>query len=161
MSLIWLDSFGAYGTGETSTTLENLLKERYVNANTDAGTQKGIIEAGTGPGKTLSFGDGSTSDFLTAGLFGTPNAEVYVSFKMYFDTPVGSATGFLRFFNPSALEVLELGIDDTRTFFVHSKGATDEDKFYPLDWYENEWNLIEMYAKSASSPNGAYEIRIN
>jgi len=161
MALIWLDGFEAYGTGETSTTLENLLKERYTNANMDAGSQKGIIEAGTGPGKTLSFGDGSINDFLTAGLFPVPDDEIYVSFKFFFNIPVGSSSGFLRFFNPAALEILELGIDDTKTFFVHSKGSTDQDKFYPMDWYENEWNLIEMYAKTASAPNGAYEVRIN
>jgi len=156
-----MDSFQWVDSGETSTTLESLIAERYVSANLDAGATKGSIQTPVGgsPRQALTFGS-STSDNLTLDI--PASNEVYVSFRSKFVNDASSSSADIIRFVDTNLSTQHAAwtMDDFGTFRMLLRGSSELGRFHPVDWHYGEWNHIEFYLK-VDNTTGAYDFRVN
>ncbi len=160
MTMLFMDSFQWVDSAEVGTTLENLMKERYLDANLDAGDDADFqTPPGGSPRVALTYKD-SVSNYLRYVI--PASNEVYISFRSKFVNDSSSASSdIIRFVDTNgSTQHAALTMDDNHTFQIRVRGSTLVDEVIPRDWYFNEWNHLEYYLKVDNS-TGAYDFRVN
>ena len=160
MSLEWVEGWGWLADSETSTALENYLNERYESSSMDTGTNKGTIEAGSGPSKTLKFGDDGANDLFVIKTPSNPTA-VYVSFKFRVESSVISSADIVQLrSDASNLEISAFGVSQQGSWRISRNSGSANHATGAIPFRRGRWYHAEFYT-TVHNTTGALELRIN